>query len=99
MPFYEYLHIPGIDNLGRKVPNPIVGKQVSSVARQTGKKKVLTETFACCGWDVTPVQLKIIAEGQYVHGVNLMCEHLLPYSEHGQRKRDYPDRLWSSSSV
>lgn len=90
MPFYEYLHIPGIDNLGRKVPNPIVGKQVSSVARQTGKKKVLTETFACCGWDVTPVQLKIIAEGQYVNGANLMCEHLLPYSEHGQRKRDYP---------
>lgn len=90
MPFYEYLHMPGIDNLGRKVPNPLVGRQVSSVARQTGKKKVLTETFACCGWDVTPTQLKIIAEGQYVHGANIMCEHLLPYQEHGQRKRDYP---------
>lgn len=90
MPFYEYMHVPGVDNLGRSVPNPLVCKQVSSVARQLGRKKVLTETFACCGWDVTPVQLKIIAEGQYVHGANILCEHLLPYSEHGQRKRDYP---------
>jgi len=27
---------------------------------------------------------------QYAGGVNLMCQHLYPYSERGQRKRDYP---------
>ena len=90
MPFYEYMDIPGIDKLKRSVDGPIASKQVSSVAMQLGKKKVLTETFAMCGWDVTPSELKTIAEAQYVNGVNIMCHHLLPYAEHGQRKRDYP---------
>ena len=90
MPFYEYEHIPGIDWLGKNIGNEISPKQVSSVAAQLGKKQVLTETFACCGWDITPQDLKLIAECQYVAGVNIMCQHLLPYTEHGQRKRDYP---------
>ena len=90
MPFYEYMDIPGIDKLKRSIDGPIASKQVSSVAMQLGKKKVLTETFAMCGWDVTPSELKAIAEAQYVNGVNVMCHHLLPYAEHGQRKRDYP---------
>ena len=90
MPFYEYEHIPGIDYLGRGINDALAQKQVSSVAAQLGKKQVLSETFACCGWDITPAELKKIAELQYVGGVNLMCQHLLPFTEHGQRKRDYP---------
>lgn len=90
MPFYEYEHIPGIDKLGRNTGAPLTAKQVSSVAKQLGKNQVLTETFAMCGWNVTPAELKTVAEMQYVNGVNLMCQHLVPYSEHGQRKRDYP---------
>lgn len=90
MPFYEYEHIPGIDSLGAWIGNEMSGKQVSSVGAQLGKRQILTETFAGCGWNVTPMTLKKIAEMQYVSGVNLMCQHLLPYKEHGQRKRDYP---------
>ncbi|MBE7085458.1 MAG: hypothetical protein E7368_05340, partial [Clostridiales bacterium] len=90
MPFYEYEHIPGIDYLGRNITSELAGKQVSSVAMQLGKKQVLTETYACCGWDVTPQELKLIAESQYVSGVNLMCQHYIPYSDYGERKRDYP---------
>ena len=90
MPFYEYEHIPGIDWLGRSAWKSIAGPQVASVAAQLGKKQILTETYGCCGWDVTPLELKWIAEHQYVGGINLMCQHLLPYTEHGQRKRDYP---------
>ena len=90
MPFYEYEHIPGMDWLGRSIGNEIAPKQLGSVAAQLGKPQTLTETFACCGWDVTPKELKKIAEFQYVAGVNLMCQHLFPYEEHGQRKRDYP---------
>ena len=90
MDFYEYEHIPGVDWLGRVVRTEIEPKQVGSAAEQLGKKHVLTETFACCGWDVTPRELKRIAEFQYVGGVNLMCQHLAAYSIHGQRKRDYP---------
>ena len=90
MPFYEYEDIPGCDWLGRHIGTELTPRQVSSVAQQLGKKQVLTETFACVGWDVTPKELKRIAEWQYVNGVNLMCQHLYPYSIRGQRKRDYP---------
>lgn len=90
MPFYEFEHIPGIDKLGRGIGASVAAKQVSSVAAQLGKKQVITETYGCCGWDVTPDELKRIAEYQYVDGINLMCQHLLPFTEHGQRKRDYP---------
>lgn len=90
MPFYEYESIPGVDWLGRKIGTELAPRQVSSAAQQLGKKQVLTETFACAGWDVTPKELKRIAEWQYVNGVNLMCQHLYPYSIRGQRKRDYP---------
>ena len=90
MPFYEYETIPGIDFLRYAVTTPNAPKQVSSVACQLGKKKVLTETFGGCGWNVSAWQAKCMAEAQYVGGVNLMCQHLLPYSERGQRKRDYP---------
>ena len=90
MPFYEYEHIPGIDYLGREISTDIGSKQLGSACEQLGKKKALSETFACCGWDVSPTELKRIAERQYVNGVNVMCQHLYPYSERGQRKRDYP---------
>jgi len=90
MPQYQYQHIPGIDYLGRRVRGYVMGKQLGSVCAQTGRKKALSEMFACCGWDVTPRELKHIAEIQYSGGVNLMCQHLYPYSIRGQRKRDYP---------
>lgn len=90
MPFYKYEHKPGMDWLGRDISTEASPRQVSSVAQQYGKKHVLTETFACAGWDVTPRELKRIAEWQYVNGVNQMCQHLYPYSIRGQRKRDYP---------
>ena len=93
MPFYEYEHIPGIDWLGRSIGNELAPKQLGSIAAQLGKKQTITETFGCCGWDTTPKELKHIAEFQYVNGVNLMCQHLLPFTEHGQRKRDYPEHF------
>lgn len=90
MPFYEYEHIPGIDWLGTSSDNELSPKQVGSAAAQLGKKQVLTETFGCCGWNVTPTDLRRIAGFQYVNGVNLMCQHLIPYAEYGNRKHDYP---------
>lgn len=90
MPFYEYEHIPGIDYLGRGLASDLAPKQIGSACAQLGKKEVLSEMFACCGWDVTPLELKRIAELQYAGGVNMMCQHLYSYSIRGQRKRDYP---------
>ncbi len=94
MASYEYMQVPGIDWLGRFIDNPITPKQVSSVAHQLGQKFVLSETFGCSGWNVSFADLKWIAEWQYVHGINLMCQHLQGYSLRGIRKRDYPPSLY-----
>ena len=90
MPFYEYETIPGIDYLGRQILDDLSFKQLGSACAQLGKRKRISEMFACCGWDVSPTQLKRVAEVQYASGVNMMCQHLYPYSERGQRKTDYP---------
>lgn len=105
MPFYEYEHIPGIDYLGRYneknlypkyedlkdlISDGLSSKQIGSVAAQLGKKQTIVELAGTCGWDASPKDLKKVADLQYVNGVNLMCLHLIPYSERGQRKRDYP---------
>ena len=89
-PSYEYEHIPGIDNLARNGSAKLSARQVGSAAGQLGKKQVLTETFGCSGYDVSPRELKAIAEKQYVHGVNLLCHHLYAYSLAGQGKTDHP---------
>ena len=90
MPSYEYEHIPGIDCLGRDCQSELPPKQVGSVVAQLGGKQILTETFACGGFDVTPKELKSVAEFQYFNGVNLMCQHLYPYSFSNQGKYDHP---------
>lgn len=90
MPFYKYMSIPGIDWLGVAANNERAPRQLASVAAQYGKKQALTETFASCGWELSPRDAKRIADFQFVNGVNLLCHHLLPYAEYGQRKRDYP---------
>ncbi len=87
---YEYEHIPGVDWLGRHYEGELACKQIASAAAQLGKKQILTETYGCCGHDVTPIELKNIAEAQYFQGVNLMCQHLYPYSVASNGKRDFP---------
>lgn len=94
MPFYEFMHTPGVDSLRRSVSDPRIPKQVGSVAEQLGKEQVLTESYAMSGWDVSFDEMRWIAGWQYVNGVNLMCQHLQGYSLRGLRKRDYPPSLY-----
>lgn len=89
-PTYEYEHIPGIDWLGRDCGTALAPKQVASAAAQLGKKFILTETYGCAGYDVTPRELKSIGDFQYFNGVTTMCQHLYPYSLAGRGKTDHP---------
>lgn len=94
MPHYEYFTIPGMDWLGRPINPCLTPVQVASVAAQTGKKQVLSETFALCGHNVGHEELKRNYEWMMVRGINLMCQHLLGYSLRGIRKRDYPPAMY-----
>ncbi len=94
MPHYEYFSIPGMDWLGRPIYQCLDMAQLASAAAQTGKKQILSETFALCGHNVGHDELKRNYEWMMVRGVNLMCQHLLGYSLRGIRKRDYPPAMY-----
>lgn len=95
MPHYEYMHIPGMDWLGKQIYDCSTQLQVSSVAEQLGKDLVLSETYAACGHNITFSELKGLYEWQMVRGINLLCQHLEGYSLRGIRKRDYPPALFN----
>lgn len=90
MPLYEHMHMPGIDYLCRRFMPVTLIKQLVSVSVQLGKEHALTEAFGMTGWDVTPRELKAIAEYQMMYGIDVICQHLLPVSETGWRKNDHP---------
>jgi len=94
MPHYEYMHIPGMDWLGRTIKECLTPYQVASVAEQLGKDFVLAEDFACCGHNASFAELKGILEWQMVRGITLLCQHLQGYSMRGIRKRDYPPAMY-----
>ncbi|NMB11356.1 MAG: hypothetical protein GX977_03620 [Firmicutes bacterium] len=99
-----YLHVPGVDLLGGRtfigklagdgiqsqMGNVQMIKLASSVAHQTGQKRVLSETYGGAMSDISFADQKIVGDWQYALGVNLLNQHLYHYSLKGLRKRDYP---------
>ena len=88
--FYEYMQIPGIDLLTEHWTTYATMKQLSSVARQFGKKRRLSELYGCTGWDFPLFAHKSLGDWQYALGVNFRCHHLYWYSMDAEAKRDYP---------
>ena len=94
MPAYEYMHIPGVDHLNRNINDVMTVKQVTSVAHQLGKERVLCEMFGCSGQNFSFEHRKWIADWNLIHGINFINPHLSLYSMRGERKRDYPPNLF-----
>lgn len=90
MPKYRYEQMPGIDHLGRRITSLLLTKQVTSVAKQTGKKKIISETFGCAGWDISFEDMCYIWGWQASAGINVPLLHIGAHSIIGIRKRDYP---------
>lgn len=90
MRYYEYMDYPGIDVLTENNNIYWAAKQCSSVARQLGKKFVLSELYGCTGWDMTFQRYKTTGDWQALFGINLRCPHLSWYTMKGEAKRDYP---------
>lgn len=97
MPHYEYMQYPGIDMLFVSDPdspdmygNDFNVKEVSSVANQLGKERVLSETYGGSGWGLDFRYQKRASDWQLALGINLFCQHLSLYSMTGYRKRDFP---------
>ena len=97
------MHVPGLDHLGLvtdsdyRIPNyPVAStrvngqKLVTSVAHAIGARRILSETFGCAGWEMTPADMKWIVDWQYSLGVNFLCPHAFFCSAAGLRKADAP---------
>jgi len=87
---YLYQHIPGIDMLRDQTIEFMTIKGCTSVGNQTGRKRMLSETYGVSGWQFSFEGQKWIGDYQYIQGINLRCQHLAWYSMKGCRKRDYP---------
>ena len=90
MRFYEYMQMPGIDLLTEHWTTYPTAKMCSSVARQLGKKRRLSELYGCTGWDFPLFAHKSLGDWQYAMGINFRCHHLYWYSMEAEAKRDYP---------
>lgn len=90
MQFYEHFDIPGIDLLTDACPDYDTAIQCASVARQTGRQWVLSETYGATGWDFPLEGHKAVGDWQAALGVNRRCLHLAFYTMLGGNKRDYP---------
>ncbi|MFA7205228.1 MAG: glycosyl hydrolase [Saccharofermentanales bacterium] len=90
MQMYPSMQLPGIDHLGKRLASPVLMKQISSVAEQYGKDRVLSESFGCSGWNLSFEDMVWIWGYQAALGINLPCLHLSAYTIKGVRKRDYP---------
>ena len=98
MPHYPYMHVPGIDKLGRQINSRagtvLTVKQLDSVVCQLGKPRALCENYGCSGQDLAHTGRKWIGDWSYVLGVTLNNPHLSLYSMRGERKRDFPQVIF-----
>lgn len=97
MRFYEHMQAPGMDLLTERRNEYLTAKQVSSAARQFGRKWRLTETYGCTGWDFPFAGHKALGDWQAALGINLRCQHLFWYTMLAEAKRDYPADIGPAS--
>lgn len=98
MRYYEFLDVPGMDLLGLGNRAFWIAKQVTSVARQLGRKWAMSELYGCTGWQTTFADHKEIGDWQAFLGINLRCHHLSWYGMAGESKRDFPASIFFQSA-
>lgn len=89
---------PGLDRI-EYTPGAISERFVSSVSRQYGINRTLSETFAQGGWDFTMRDMRRWTDFQLVRGVNLFVIHAFFYSIEDFRKDDAPPSFFFQSPV
>lgn len=94
---YEFMDYPGVDVLTEGNRNYCIVKQLASVGRQLGKKRLLSELYGATGWQMTFENYKAVGNWQALLGINLRCHHLSWYTMEGEAKRDYPASMFYQS--
>ncbi|MBQ1955166.1 MAG: hypothetical protein II350_05455 [Clostridia bacterium] len=97
MRFYEHMGYPGVDCLSEDNRAYWIVKQLTSAARQLGKKWLLSELYGCTGWQFNFKSHKAVGDWQALFGINVRCPHLSWYTMEGESKRDYPASILHQS--
>ena len=87
------LDASGIDFIDRN-PKKITERLGSSAAHVYDKEICFSETFGGFGWSLTPEEMKIRTDVQYVQGINMLVPHAFFYSTDGIRKTESPPSLF-----
>lgn len=95
---YELMHCPGVDVLTEHNRQYCIVLQLKSAARQTGKKKMLSELYGATGWQMNFRSHKAAGDWQALYGINIRCPHLSWYTMEGEAKRDYPASILHQSA-
>lgn len=99
MAMYAWKQVPGIDLLFNTMytderhwqfGNTRNVKEARSAANQTGRTRVLSETYGGSGWQMTFEDMKRLGDWMYVLGINFMNQHMTHTTLLGDRKQDYP---------
>ena len=93
---YKEMDIPGIDILVDAHEFTTV-KQAVSVARQNGKRGVVSELYGVTHWDCDFATYKLQGDWQAVLGVTVRVPHLSYMSMKGEAKRDWPASIFYQS--
>ncbi len=86
---YRCFDIPGVDNLTVRTGG-LHHRLAASIAHQSHRARVLSETFGAAGWGTTLAQRKASADWQLAQGINLFVPHAVYYTVYGKRKRENP---------
>jgi len=88
---YRAFNLPGIDVLLDRVEEEFgTAKQAQSVARQSGRRGVLSELYGVTNWNFDFPGHKRQGDWQAALGVTHRVHHLAHVSLAGEAKRDYP---------
>ncbi len=102
MMLYRWQQVPGIDMLAfqfdssGRLKNSLYLlnlKEISSVAAQLGRPRVLCETYGGGGYGWTLRDFKPLSDWCMVYGVNIVDPHLSYQTLVGRRKYDWPQTI------
>ena len=79
------LQVPAVDKIDEDYEK-VSEKLVSSIAHLSGRRRVLSETFALHGWKLAPAYMKEIIDYQYIRGVNWLTPHAFFFSTADYRR-------------
>lgn len=93
---YRAFQIPGIDILADQKEYS-TAKQAVSVARQFGRRDVLSEIYGVTQWDADFKTYKLQGDWLAAMGITVRVPHLSFMSMEGEAKRDWPASIFYQS--